>query len=160
MCCKEIRLAFDAPEKCVKNNLLKVEEKGKKFIVEPKQASKNSFCCIHVDDCLIQNKKRRKCDYWFRQCGEKKVALNYFVELKGSNIKDGFEQIVETIQLAREKGIDLPQKTIHGIIVLGKIKFPKIDTTRQKLEDKFKKTHGLELSIAKGTYILTPHIPA
>lgn len=157
MCCKGICQAFNASEQCIKSKGLQVDEKGKKFILEPLKASKDTFCCIHVDGCLIRDLKRRKCDYWFRQCGEKKAAFNYFVELKGSNIKDGFEQIVETIQHAREKGIDLPQKTIHGIIVLGKIKFPKIDTTRQKLEDKFKKTHGLELSIAKGTYTLTPH---
>lgn len=156
MCCKEICQAFNAPQECIESKSLKVAEKGKKFILEPPKASKDTFCCIHVDGCLIRDLKRRKCDYWFRQCLKEKVICNYFVELKGSSVKDSFEQIVSTIQQAREKGIDLPQKTILGVIVLGKFKFPKADPTRQTLEDKFEKNHGSELSIAKGSYKIIP----
>lgn len=156
MCCKEVCRAFSASDECIENKSLKVAEKGKKFILEPLKTSKDTFCCIHVDGCLIRDLKRRKCDYWFRQCLKDKVICNYFVELKGSSIKDGFEQIVSTIQQAREKGIDLPQKTIRGVIVLGKIKAPKMNAARQTLVDKFERIHGSELSIAKGSYTLTP----
>lgn len=154
MCCKEICNAFNASHECIEGKTLMVSEKGKRFILESPDGSKNTFCCIHVDGCLIKDLKRRKCDYWFRQCSKETVPGNYFVELKGSNIRDGFDQIVSTIQQAREKGIDLPQKTIRGFIVLGKFKFPKADVTRQTLEDKFEKNHGSKLTIAKNTYKL------
>jgi hypothetical protein len=46
----------------------------------------------------------------------------------------------------------LKKNTIHGVIVLGEIKVPETDTTRQRLVDVFEKSHGVKLAIAKGVY--------
>ena len=153
MCCEEIRLAFNASEKCVQNNALQAEEDKKKFKIQVKPDSTDIFCRIHVDGCLIQDKTRKKCDYWFRQCGEE-ISNNYFVEFKGSDIKDGFNQIVETIAQAREKGVVLQKKTIHGVIVSNKV--PISTTDLQKIKERFVKDHGMSFSVKSIEFMLNP----
>lgn len=153
MCCDEIRIAFDASEDCVKSNVLQAKENGVKFRIQPTKGSNNAFCRIQVDGCLIRERGREKCDYWFRHCKEE-ATQDYFVELKGSKIKKGFDQIIETIKQAREKGITLQHKNIYGIIVSSSV--PKAANV-QNLKDLFKKKYGVNLIVNSGddyTHIL------
>lgn len=153
MCCEEIRVAFNAADKCIQNNALQVEEDHKKFKILPKQGSTDVFCRIHVDGCLITNKTRQKCDYWFRQCNQEKIQ-NYFVEFKGQDIQDGFNQIVETIAQVREKGIPLQQSAIHGIVVCNKVPLTTVEL--QKIKERFVKNYGMSFLVKSKEYVLSP----
>ncbi len=146
MCCDEIRTAFDASEECIKSNVLQARENGVKFRIQPKKGADDVFCRIQVDGCLIRDKSRQKCDYWFRHC-QQEATQNYFIELKGGKVKKGFEQIIGTIKQAREKGITLQKKNIYGIIVSSNL--PKA-TNVQNLKDQFKKDHGVNLIVNSG----------
>lgn len=151
MCCEEIRTAFDASNDCVKNNVLQAKENGKKFKIQLKKGATDTFCCIHVDECLIKGTNSQKCDYWFRQCREKLAIKDYFVELKGSDVTHGFDQIVETIKQVRMKGNFLKKNVTYGIIVASKV--PQA-TGIQNLKERFKKDYGADLFLKSIEYTL------
>lgn len=50
---------------------------------------------IEVDGCVIKDPNKRKCDYLILDFEDK---LSYFIELKGSNLNDAYQQITDTIQ--------------------------------------------------------------
>ena len=152
MCCEEICQAFGANDECCRENVLRAQEDGKKFILQLPADSTDTICCIHVDDCLIQDKNQRKCDYWFRVC-RTDGHLNYFVEFKGSDIEYGFEQIVATIAQVRQKGILLPKESIHGIIVANHV--PMSAPQIQVLKDRFKKHYGASFQPKSKRFDLT-----
>lgn len=151
MCCDEIRKAFKASEACVKNNVLQAKENGKIFKIQLQKGVANPFCCIHVDGCLIQDKTQKKCDFWFRKCLKKVAVADYFVELKGSGVKDGFEQITETIKHVRQQGILLKKDETYGVIVASKV--PQA-TGVQNLKERFKKDYGADLFVKSIEYTL------
>ena len=144
MCCQEICQAFGAEDKCCQENVLYAKESGKKFTLQLPKGSTDTICCIHVDDCLIQEKTRQKCDYWLRRC-QHDGHQNYFVEFKGGDINHGFDQIVSTIAQVRQKGIILPKESVHGVILGNNI--PSLSAGSQKLKDKFKRSHGSDLHL-------------
>ena len=163
MCCEHIIKAFDADKACIQSNSLRADESGNKFRIEIPDGSTEQFCCIHVDHKekkkvgLIAEGSKKKCDYWFRRCLSKNnhSEHNYFVELKGSDLKQAFLQIIETIAQARDKEIAVPKKSITGVIVLGKTKAPKASTRRQSLTNDFESHHGVRLFIEKKEFVLT-----
>ncbi len=144
MCCEDVRQAFGASDKCCRDNMLMVKENGKKFTLQLPKNATDTVCCIHVDDCLIQNKTQQKCDYWLRIC-QLNSHKNYFVEFKGGDIDHAFDQLVATIRQVREKGVTLPKASIHGVILGNNI--PRLNAGTQKLKDKFTKTHGADLQL-------------
>lgn len=48
---------------------------------------------IEIDGCVISEQDKRKCDYLILDCIDN---VSYFIELKGSNIGDAYEQIAAT----------------------------------------------------------------
>ncbi len=144
MCCKDIRQALGASDECCRDNVLIAKENGKKFSLQLPKGSTDTVCCIHVDNCLIQDISQQKCDYWLCHC-QPNIYQNYFVEFKGGNITHGFNQIVATIEQVRQKGINLPKESIHGVILANSI--PSLSAGTQKLKDKFKKDYGADLRL-------------
>jgi hypothetical protein len=152
MCCKEILQAFGASRDCLSESALQAEEDGKRFKIELSANSKETFCRVHVDHSrkhygLIQN-NRKRCDYWMRRCQN---LENYFIEFKGSDIQDGFEQIIETITQVREKGIPLSKNLILGFVVSNKV--PLAATDVQNLKEKFKASHGKDFIVKSKEYV-------
>jgi hypothetical protein len=52
---------------------------------------------IQVDGCLITDNSHKRCDYMFEI--EKPIRFVIYLELKGSDIKKAYEQLVATIDL-------------------------------------------------------------
>ena len=149
---EDIRIAFNAPASCVENGILQAEEDKKKFKIQiSRNLVNSSFCRIHVDGGLLpRNQDRKKCDYWFRHC-KPDLPTNYLVEFKGSHIKEGFAQIVETIAQVREKDIVLPKETIHGIIVANRV--PLSGPEIQILKERFKKDYGADFLLKSREFV-------
>jgi len=72
-----------------------------------------------LDGCLLDSSELKKADFVFLICEEKKV---YFVELKGSNLRQAARQINSSLDELSEqlKGY----QPVFGRIVLSKLRTP------------------------------------
>lgn len=140
MCCSEIQIAFKALNDCFEH-ATSATERGRQFVVELPNGSKETFCRVRVDACLIDDSTVEKCDYVFRRCANSDI---YFVELKGSDVTKGFDQIVATIKHFNGK-MELAQAHIFGFIVASKVKLPKGNAEVANLKKTFVRKHGAAL---------------
>lgn len=137
MTCKQLRDELNASQDCIDNKLT-AEENGRKFSIKRKSDSKEKFCRIIVDDCLIKSQTVEKCDFAFHRC---KNDDKYFVELKGVKIKKAFNQIVKTITTH----IPSPKEKNYGFIIASRV--PRSGTDINILKQEFRKKHGVALKI-------------
>ncbi len=134
-----LQTALKADKSCFNMNKTVAEENKRVFRLD---LSKGEPCClIHVDGCLIKANDVEKCDYWFHHCDRND---NIFVELKGQNIRKGFQQILSTIDWLKSK-IDLPKEKRNAAIVASKVPMTSAET--QKLKIEFKSKYGNRLEI-------------
>lgn len=105
-----------------KDKIIKVSENKSSFEID--NSIRASIGVVKVDGCKITSGIR--CDWLFIDNQSKKET---FVELKGSCIEHGFEQIKETI-----RRISKYNKEKNGVIVCSRC--PLNDTQSQRLQKK------------------------
>jgi hypothetical protein len=124
MICGEIQecsIAFEVPRKTL------VDKKGgsSKYCVE--NPDRKKFFEIDFEEGVYKNRQQEtKCDF-----GIQSDNSIYYIELKGSDVKKGIEQLLSTIN---DTGRCFIGKTIKARLIVTK--FPKPDLVKQKKEYK------------------------
>ena len=115
MSCIELKLILEAKDKddCFDNSSV-AKEGGKRFAFN--NISNKIICRVKVDNCLITD-QQRKCDFLFKIF---ETGKYYLVELKGINIQQGVQQIINTFNIVNEKIKAIPQD-YSGIIVSSSV---------------------------------------
>jgi len=132
-------------EFCDKRKDIPFKDKGNKQ--EYRIINDNSIliCKIRIDDCLITSGNR--CDYLAIKCIEKDEKLIieslYFIELKGSKLKDALVQIETTIKHTKIKPLFLDNPKVYARIVFNRQRTPDIKSSEKiKFEKMIKKFNG------------------
>ena len=161
MCKETYQAIFGGKDECYSNKT-SVSEKGRVFELKHPKKSKEIFCCIEVDDCLIQDKSNR-CDYLIIRCEN---AAFHFIELKGTDIMPGFNQLKTTIQHIQKKFKEYYKKNpktikieteFHSFIVCRGV--PKGANSRiNRAKEQFRKEMGHipKVISRKGIHPLSP----
>lgn len=107
------------------NSTLNCVENNKKFELETNSAS---FVRVKIDGGVEQNTSNKKCDYLII----KEIAedIEIFVELKGKQIQDAYEQIIESYANYANQNINVKH---YAIIVTSHIS-PNERTTLQNIK--------------------------
>ncbi len=115
-CCRDLAKGLKAEKQsdCFSAKTV-AEEQGKTFRIVNK--SKKAVCRVRIDDCLIKSKDAKKCDFLFKICESERYLL---VEFKGSNVEDGFAQLVSTFRYLKDK-LGVEPKHFEGFIVSTQI---------------------------------------
>lgn len=133
----DLKKVFIGFEECFSNKT-KAEENNITFEIIKKENTK--VCRIKTDNCLIQSKVEKKCDYVFFVNNEK-IKEFYFVELKRpDDIKTAFEQIVCTINFFISK-IEIKKTNIYAVIIINKI-LPRNLTLINRFKEEFRRKNG------------------
>jgi len=122
-----------------RNKVIVLAEKRSKIIFE--NPKKNQIRKILVDGCAIKNGIR--CDYLIID----KSQSEYFVELKGSNVKHAFAQLIESIkQLSQDEKHHSKQSFVISTVC------PLASTAIQNEKIKFKKLFNSSLVVKNNQY--------
>ena len=121
------------------NKIISVSENKRKFTIQ--NHSNYKINKVIVDDCLIKNGK--KCDYLFEILPKEDVEKVFYVELKGSHIKEAIEQLETTIKFCQKIHKNLDK---NSFIVASKVPKSRTDTQNIKREFKKKNNHLLKIS--------------
>jgi hypothetical protein len=144
-CCSDFREAVfpDAEDCCFSVGTVAKENKSK-FTVRWERKGELSICRIKVDGCLITDPTQKKCDYVFLICPEQEFL---FVELKGTEIKHGIQQLLATIEFFRSKSsTPIPQEKILGYVVSSSVPSSSNQEVREA-QIRFKQSTGRGLVV-------------
>ena len=145
MCCESF-----SNNRCsvyTKSQVLVVPEKKCEYRVH--NPNRKKLCKVRIDGCYIT--EGRKCDYLVINCNDNDA---YFVELKGTDIFHGLEQLDATIARMRE---DVGNCKVYSRIVLTKVSVPNIENNPKILRHK-KMVKKLGGDFIKGTIKLHEHV--
>lgn len=134
MACKPYKNCFEFAEQ--KNKIVTFADKksSTKYIYE--NDSLDTLSKYRVDGCLIKDDDS-KCDYLLLNCTKE---VSYFVELKGSDLIKGVEQIVRSIDMLHK---DFKGYSVEARIVLTRVNTIDLKSTKLiRLESKLKKLNG------------------
>lgn len=122
-------------------NIVVKEQKSMFRLLNPERVEVRQ---VEVDDCLIQDQERKKCD-WLFEVDDQNCAI--YVELKGEDLEAGFAQLMATMGYlkARHRG-----KMKEGHIVASKARLPRFKKTSAKLKRRMRGEHEAELIIHSG----------
>jgi hypothetical protein len=119
-----------------------VEENKRKFAIKWERSGGRTLCKIKVDGCLIADSSSKKCDFVFLICPEKQFL---FVELKGTDIEYGIEQIEATIAYFKSRK-SISKESISAFVVSSAVPSNSNNRVREaKL--RFRMTTGKELIV-------------
>ncbi len=142
-CCEKIQAVFGNEYQNCFSNKTSAKENNRTFVIKNQNPQKEQFCRINVDGCLIDDSKRRKCDFVFLRC---KTEEYYFVELKGSDTKHAVKQLENTIHYFKER-INLSKQQISAFIVSSRV--PSNSNQRfNNLKKKFRRDYGVNIQIS------------
>lgn len=114
------------------NTCMMVKENGKEFKIDNHNCKKLEK--IRIDGCLITLGVR--CDYAVLvDSNSNNLNDVYLIELKGSDAKHGYEQLLETYKFFISH---YQYKSIHLRLVFSKNSKPKLKSTAEKRIDKLK----------------------
>lgn len=116
MCCNKYNPRLEGSSICYSNRK-SLEEDGCRLIIETVNRYDN-ICTIKVDGCLIQRQNIKRCDYAVSPCNNQ-LPRFFFIELKGSDYKQAYEQIVSTVKYFQERMSDLKKENIYGVMVFS-----------------------------------------
>jgi len=143
MSCTALQQLLDAADKapCFSTSTA-ASEKGKTFRFD--NSHDKTVCRVRVDGCLIISTATKKCDYLFHVLED---AGYYLVELKGTDVEQAVEQILQTFEQVNARIKAKPQQ-YTGVIVSSSVPAGTQQRFR-KLQDKIfgqrhirlKKTH-------------------
>ncbi len=127
----------------VKHKVIVCEENGKqaRFL----NGNQCTIQRIHVDGCVIP-KGEIACDYLVRHIAEEPYA-EYFVELKGTDVKHAIEQLEASIKQLGEK-----QASIRYAIVVSSKVAPATGTDVQIGQKRLLKRFGFNLLVRSRQY--------
>lgn len=145
-CLETLRKAFPKASDHCFDQKLAVEEKGRKFRIELKKGSDETFCRAQIDGCAIDDDTVEKCDSLFLRC---KTEDFLFVELKGKDVKKGFSQLLSTILLTKPF-FKFQKRQVHGFIVSSRV--PN-GADVQNMKAEFRKNHGHRLEVKNGIWV-------
>ncbi|NQY53648.1 MAG: hypothetical protein HRT42_08725 [Campylobacteraceae bacterium] len=120
------------------NKIIVAEENKKKFVI--KNNSQLFVNKVQVDGCYIKTGIR--CDFLFEIFNNLELSEVYYVELKGTHIEHGIEQLEATINHC--KGIHSGIKRNCALVIS---KYPKASTSSQILKKKFLTKTSVQLKI-------------
>lgn len=120
----------------------------------------------HVDGCLIKNseacdflleiKKTLSTDKADSQKVEDFYYYEYYIEVKGSNLKKAYEQILATVpKLSKVKQECLKSKQHQRKGFISCTRVPQIDTTIQSLKSKAQRQYKMEITVKSGALEIT-----
>ena len=115
-----------------KKPIVVCSEKGKKISFINKR--RISIEQIKIDGCQIQEGK--KCDFLVRTSDNE-----YFIELKGSNIKHGILQLKESMR-------KLASKRVTRAFIVAR-RFPRTGASLLNQQSKFRREVGIKLELKK-----------
>ncbi|MED4271098.1 hypothetical protein P9199_13240 [Geobacillus stearothermophilus] len=125
---------------CDRRKLAVVKEKGREIRFVNK--GEKRVALYRVDGCLIQ--EGVKCDFLFLVIEGDRA---FFIELKGSDLKQAVHQIARTIE---QLGKWLPGYRFEGRIVTTRVRTPALKSTYlMKLEKMLRRTGGTLVVKAK-----------
>ena len=142
---------FGACGECRKDSIIVLTDRNKKtgprFI--GRNSNKKDILQVEVDHCLKITGKR--CDYLLIDQDENAA---HFIELKGSKIKDAFEQLENSILV-----ISNPEKNYisrkfdrkQAYVVSTQVN-PRLTTEIQRAQKSFKKNYNTELVVKNNKY--------
>jgi len=128
---------IDSCNEVTQNKIVTVSENKRKFIINNK--SLFTINTVTVDECYVKSGLR--CDFLFEVIDEELKEV-FYVELKGSDISHGIQQLEATLKhcLAIHKNIP---KSCY--IVASRV--PKTSTSTQKQKKEFKRKNSVMLYI-------------
>jgi len=119
------------------NKIVSVSENKRKFMVNNK--SLFTINKVTVDDCYITS--GLKCDFLFEVIDEELKEV-FYVELKGSDISHGIQQLEATVKHCLSIHKTVPRSCF---IVASRV--PKASTSTQKSKKEFKRKNSVMLYI-------------
>lgn len=117
------------------------ETTGVKYIVS--NTSNLDYIVYQVDRGLIQTNATRQCDYALYIPSSNTVR---FIELKGSNVEEGLEQLLQTIQVLISRA-NISVSRLQARIITRKVKSPSIRSTKKTRLEKIVKEYRGDLII-------------
>lgn len=82
---------------CSDNNRILVSENKRKYILN--NISGRQVCKIRIDNCVINDQSKCKCDYLIIVCNtDTQENIYFFIELKGKDLIGAVEQLTQTIE--------------------------------------------------------------
>ena len=84
---------------------------------------REKITCIRIDGCGIDDLSIKKCDYLllrFMPHDDKKLIINeaHYIELKGTDVKQGIEQLISTVEITIDALIEKGLKRAYAKLVL------------------------------------------
>jgi DNA-binding Lrp family transcriptional regulator len=123
------------------NKLVTAEENKRKLIL--RNPNEKTVAKVKVDGCLLLTGKR--CDYLFEI--DQPISKVIYLELKGRNIEDAYEQLVSTVEQFRGEHALASKKTC--CVVAATV--PKTTAASQQQDIKLKKRLlGIEIKRFSG----------
>ena len=124
-------------------------ENGKRFEFN----SHEDFIKITIDGCLIASQSIEKCDFGFVRHLNQQF---YFVEFKGKDIQNAYNQIIGTINYFNAHLIKIPQNMKFGFIISSYV--PKAGISVNVLKQDFAKKFGKKLEIKNSEFRFIPEL--
>lgn len=143
MCCKDLADKLKADPKCFEHKTSASEKKSKISLKKTTAA----ICRIRVDKCLFTDQVTKRCDVAFVASNGDKNKLHAIlpVELKGTDLKDAFDQLDASIRYFNGSGVFEP---IEKAVIIGQ-PVPKGNQKIEKLKRAFRKNHRATVDIKR-----------
>lgn len=124
-----------------RKKLVLEETKGVQYIVS--NPIPLDYIVYNVDGGLIANNRTKQCDFAIYIPFSNTVR---FIELKGSNVEDGIEQLLQTIQvLVTTPCIEVSRLQVR--IISRKVKSPAVRSPKRTKLEKIVKANGGDLLV-------------
>lgn len=147
MCCNTLKFILSNVNDEHISHSTVAEENGKKITYT--KLKSNEICKLRLDNCHFPSQKHKKCDFLFYICKTNEIHL---VELKGTDVEHGCNQIAEAYSLITKdlnsKSTEIKEKfkiesmSFKGYIVSSAV--PKATEIKfRKLQEKIMKEKKL-----------------
>lgn len=124
-----------------RRTLVLEETKGVQYIIS--NSTPLDYIVYNVDGGLINNNRTKQCDFAIYIPSSNTVR---FIELKGSNVEDGIEQLLQTIQaLVTTPCIEVSR--LQARIISRKVKSPALRSPKRTKLEKLVKANGGDLLV-------------
>ncbi len=124
-----------------RKKLVLEETKGVQYIVS--NPTPLDYIVYKVDGGLITSNRSKQCDFTVYIPTSNTIR---FIELKGSNVEDGIEQLLQTIQvLVTTPRIEVSR--LQARIIARKVNSPALRSPKRTRLEKIVKAHGGDLLV-------------
>ncbi len=138
------------PDECVEARTTRVivaEENGQRMVL--KNPNRKFINKIDVDKCVFKDdSSRKRCDFVFEIA--EPMELVYYLELKGSKIAHGIEQLAATLGYFAERHKGVPRRCV---LIASSV--PALNAGTQATMDRYYREHGVKLDIKRSAYTVT-----